>query len=274
MNTLPFSVFLKKKPVIGMLHLTALAGEPGHISVPSVIHHAQEDILALEHGGIDGILVENWRANGTTPFVAKQTAVCFTQVLQAIVPQIHIPWGINVLHNDYPLAFYLAQNYHADFVQLDVFVDAVRSAFFYSQDAKKHPFEIHPDPQKIQHCAQDAGNMPFIVFIQPKHYAMLEKDTSLVDSAKKAKRFGAAGVIVTKVTGVAPELKKIKILKHTLGSYPVGIGSGVTAQTVKQYVSVGDFCIVGTALKKNGNIDHSVDSTRVIQLMKHAHAEK
>lgn len=256
-----------------MLHLAPLAGEPGYISISCIVHHAIQDIGALEQGGIDGILVENWYANGTTPFVSKKTALCMKQVLKKITQKIHVPWGINMLHNDYPLAFSLAQQYHAQFVQLDVFVDHVKSAFSYSEKAKSHPFEIHPDPVHIQQCAKKAGNMPFIVFIQPKHYTMLEKNKSLVISANEAKRFGASGVIITKATGIAPELKKIAALKQALGAFPVGVGSGVTPKTVKQFLSVGDFCIVGTALKEKGDIHNPVDSIRVACLMKYAHMQ-
>lgn len=273
MKHVSFSTFISKKPIIGMVHLAPLVGEPGYMSMAHVVQYAIQDIHSLQQGGIDGILVENWYANGTTPFVLKKTAVCMKHVLEMITPQTHVPWGINVLHNDYPLAFALAYQYHAQFVQLDVFVDHVKSAFLYSEKAKSHPFEIHPDPVHIQQCAKKAGNMPFIVFIQPKHYTMLEKNKSLVISANESKRFGASGVIITKATGIAPEVKKIAALKRALGAFPVGVGSGVTTKTVKQFLSAGDFCIVGTALKEKGDIYHPVDSIRVARLMTYAHAE-
>jgi len=270
----PFSLFIKQKNVIGMLHFAPLAGEPGHLSIDVVVKHAMRDIKALNKGGINGILVENWYADSVTPYVTKATALCFEHVLQKIAPRIHVPWGINVLHNDYPLSFSLAKKFHADFVQLDVFVDDVKSAFSYSQKAKHHPFKIHPDPAAIQKCATTAGNISFIVFIQPKHYEMLIKNKSLIGSAREAKKFGAAGVIVTKATGIAPEMKKIKLLKKALGTFLVGIGSGVTVRTVKQFLSVGDFCIVGTALKKQSDIHHLVDPKRVKQLMKNTYGNK
>ena len=273
MTQTPFSQFIKQKNVIGMLHFAPLAGEPGHLSIDVVVKHAMRDIKALNKGGINGILVENWYADSVTPYVTKATALCFEHVLQKIAPRIHVPWGINVLHNDYPLSFSLAKKFHADFVQLDVFVDDVKSAFSYSQKAKHHPFKIHPDSEVIGHYAKKAG-IPFITFIQPKHYEMLIKNKSLLRSARKAKRFGASGVIVTKATGVAPEMQKIKMLKNALGTFPVGVGSGVTVKTVKQFLSVGDFCIVGTALKKQGDIHNSVDTKRVKQLMKNTYGNR
>lgn len=270
MNYIPFSVFISKKPVIGMLHVLPLAGEPGYTSVDAVVHHALDDAYALEKGGVDGIIIENWYENSTQSCVTQRTASCFYKVLHHIVPKIHIPWGINVLNNDYVLAFSLAKHFQADFVQLDVFVDAVKSAYTYGDAAKKHPFIIHPEPLQIAHVAHQSGDIPFIVFIQPKHYVMLCKEKTLLASALEAKKYGASAVIVTKATGVAPELQKIHLLKTAFPSFPVGIGSGVTSKTVGQFLSVGDFCIVGTALKHHGLLTHPVDSARVQNFMKHA----
>ena len=43
----PFSLFIKQKNVIGMLHFAPLAGEPGHLSIDVVVKHAMRDIKAL-----------------------------------------------------------------------------------------------------------------------------------------------------------------------------------------------------------------------------------
>lgn len=253
-----------------MLHLQPLAGEPGYVSVDAVVQHALMDIHALETGGIDGIIIENWHENSVTSFVSQATAACLRQVLQHIVPAIHVPWGINVLNNDYARAFTLAKQFQAQFVQLDVFVDAVQSAFTYGDAAKQHPFVIHPNPAQIASVAHESGDMPFIVFIQPKHYEMLHKEKTVLTSALEAKHFGASAVIITKATGVAPEIQKIQMLKASLPAFPVGIGSGVTMHTVAQFLSAGDFCIIGTACKQGGVLDNPVDSVRVGQIMKRA----
>ncbi len=255
---------------MGMLHLAPLAGEPEYVSVDAIVQQALADICALETGGIDGIIVENWHEKSRTPCVSQKTAACFRQILQYIAPKIHLPWGINVLNNDYMLAFSLAKQFHAHFVQLDVFVDTVKSAFAYNAYAKQHPFVIQPHPAQIAHSAHTSGNMPFIVFIQPKHYEMLQKEKTLFASALEAKQYGASAVIITKATGIAPEMNKIRMLKSSLGIFPVGIGSGVTKQTVSQFLSIGDFCIIGTALKQDGILDNPVDSVCVEKIMKRA----
>ena len=56
------SVFKTEKPVIGMLHLRPLPGDPlfypGGI-VSQVVEAAKRDLEALQQGGVDGILITN-----------------------------------------------------------------------------------------------------------------------------------------------------------------------------------------------------------------------
>lgn len=56
------SMFGTEKPVIGMLHLQPLPGDPLYYpggSVSRVIDAAKRDLEALQSGGVDGILITN-----------------------------------------------------------------------------------------------------------------------------------------------------------------------------------------------------------------------
>jgi len=56
-------MFGTKKPIISMLHLDPLPGDPryghGGGTVSTVVEHAKRDLDALQEGGIDGIIVSN-----------------------------------------------------------------------------------------------------------------------------------------------------------------------------------------------------------------------
>ena len=53
-------MFGVEKPIIALLHLDALPGDPGFCGdVEEVVKHAHEDLLALQDGGVDGILFAN-----------------------------------------------------------------------------------------------------------------------------------------------------------------------------------------------------------------------
>ena len=55
-------MFGVEKPIIALLHLDALPGDPGYCGdMKTVTEHARKDLLALQDGGVDGILFANER---------------------------------------------------------------------------------------------------------------------------------------------------------------------------------------------------------------------
>lgn len=261
-------IFGVQKPVIGMLHLDYLLGQEGYSGIEKVIEQAEEDLIKLEEGGIDGLLIENWREESLGAFVESKTATSMAVSAYQLSKKINCPFGINVLNNDYQVAYDIAVLTGADFIQLDVFVDQVVSDFKYNQLAKENPFQVEVDPVEVFAYAQKVGgeDIPLFAFIQPKHYQLINEDKTIEESAQQAKAAGATAVLVTKATGEAPTLELIKKAK-SLVDIPVGIGSGLNMENVKEFMEVADFAVVGTALKKDGQTNNSVDLQRVKNLM-------
>lgn len=261
-------IFKVKKPIIGMLHLDYLEGKDFK-GLDIVLQKALADIKALEKGGIDGILIENWKENSIGEFVSKETAKNFISVCKKLSKYIHIPFGINVLNNDYKVAFTVAKEVKASFVELDVFVDDVESDFENNINAINKPFQIHPNPKGIVTYTKSIGanNIPLFVFVQPKHYKMLDEEKSIQKSVKEAIASGASVVLVTKHTGFAPTVDLIKKAKSAAGDTPVGIGSGFSAENAKDFLEYVDFAIVGTSVKVDNITDNPVARNKVIELM-------
>lgn len=251
-----------------MVHLLPVAGEPGFMGEESVTKRAIADIKSLEGGGISGILIENWYEDSVGEFVKPETTLSLKRIISILTQYIHVPYGINVLNNDYVVCGQLALAFGASFIQLDVFADQVRSDFSYSQNAKNHPFEIHPVPLKIIESLKQigAGSIPLIVFVQPKHYLLLEMEKSMQKSVIQAINGGASALIVTQETGIAPFVGKIEQAKDAAGNMPVGVGSGLNNENAGELMKVADFAIVGSYLKIDGDIHAPVDVKRVRKL--------
>ena len=268
-------IFKVKKPIIGMLHLDYLEGK-NFKGLDIVLQKALADIRALEEGGIDGILIENWKEDSIGEFVSKETAKNFMNVCKKLSKYIYIPFGINVLNNDYKVAFSVAKEVKATFIELDVFVDEVESDFENNIEAIQNPFQIHPNPKDIIAYAKNIGadNIPLFVFVQPKHYKMLYKEKSIQTSVKEAIKNGATAVLVTKHTGFAPTIDLIKNAKSAAGDTPVGIGSGFSAENAKEFLEYVDFAVVGTSIKIDSITDNPVDISKVLKLMKVVKAKR
>ena len=262
-------IFESEKPIIAMLHVGCLLGTKEYQDIKDLAKSIKRDIEALQKNGVNGMLIENWQEDSVGEFVAPETAVSLTYVINEIVENIKVPFGINVLNNDYKVALSLAKIFNADFVQLDVFVDDVQSDFVHSPIASKNPFEIKTDPKAIHDYADKIGaqGIPIFSFIQPKHYKMLDPNKSIETSARQAVKAGASALLITKATGSAPTIDLIKRAKSAAGNTPVGIGSGFSVENASEFIPFVDFAVVGTSIKNDGNTDNPVDGRRVKALM-------
>jgi len=252
-----------------MLHLGELLGGEKFSGIEKLVNSAVADITAMQENGIDGILIENWKENSVAEFVSAETATSFALVVSEVAKHIRVPFGINVLNNDYKVALSVAKLTGAAFVELDVFVDHVKSDFVHSTKAVENPFEIHPDPEKIHKYAASIGaeDIPLFVFVQPKHYKMLDPEKTIEQSAIEAQQAGASAVLVTKATGFAPAVELVKKVKSAVPGMSVGIGSGLDADNAKDFMPIVDFAVVGSYLKREGNADNEVEAERVKKLM-------
>jgi len=261
-------IFKIKKPIVGMLHLTYLEGQ--HFKgIDFVVNKALKDIHALQDGGLNGILIENWKEFSVGEFVSPETSKNLTEVVVKLSKSIKVPFGINVLNNDYKVAFSVAKSAGASFIELDVFVDKVKSDFQNNTAAIETPFIINPKPHEIWEYAKSIGaeKIPLFCFVHPKHYIMLEEGKTIEESTKQAIKNGASAVLVTKATGFAPTIDLIKRTKKTANDIPVGIGSGFSAENAKEILPFVDFAVVGTSIKIDNKTDNPVDIEKVKALM-------
>jgi hypothetical protein len=238
----------KSKTIIGMIHLDCLVGQKGFKEMNVVIEKAISDLKKLERGEVDAVLIENWKDETCGAFVDNEVIECLIEVISALKKESDISIGINVLPNDYRAAFRIAKECSLEFIQLDVFVDKVRTDYIYSN---VQPFEIDVEIDDFKKVRDSFKAEEILVFagIHPKHYKMLDKK-SLEKSASEAVLNGADVIIVTgEITGDAPLFDTLIRVKKIIGEKPLFVGSGLNQQNCKELLSICDGAIVGTAFK-------------------------
>ena len=93
-------VFAVRKPVIAMLHLAALPGDPGFDSaagIRAVVDRARGELAALQEGGVDGVMISN---EFSLPYLTQTepiTAITMARVIGELLPDFSVPYGVNVL---------------------------------------------------------------------------------------------------------------------------------------------------------------------------------
>ncbi|MBQ1507917.1 MAG: BtpA/SgcQ family protein, partial [Erysipelotrichaceae bacterium] len=92
--------FHVKKPIIAMCHMQPLPGDPyfdEEGGIEKVVEYARRDLIALQNGGVDGIMFSNEFA---LPYLTKMepiTLAAMAYVIGRLQKDITIPYGVNCL---------------------------------------------------------------------------------------------------------------------------------------------------------------------------------
>lgn len=96
------SMFKNEKPVIGMLHLRPLPGDPLYYpggSVSQVVEAAKRDLEALQQGGVDGILITNELSMPYEQHVSPSTLASMGYVIGTLSHDLSTPWGAEAIYD-------------------------------------------------------------------------------------------------------------------------------------------------------------------------------
>src|ERR1700677_5190786 len=92
-------MFARHKPVIGMIHVGALPGTPGHrLALPRIIAEAAREARIYRNAGVDGVALENMH---DVPYlrgaVGPEIVSAMSLVAQAVKTEFRGVTGIQIL---------------------------------------------------------------------------------------------------------------------------------------------------------------------------------
>ena len=250
------------RTLIGMVHLGPLPGSPRwQGSMTQVIDRALADAHALVAGGIDALLVENF---GDAPFAPARAEASTVAALSVVASAVHAalpatPLGVNVLRNDARSALAVACATGAAFIRANVHAGAVVA------DQGLLQGDAYATLRERRLLGAEVA---IFADVQTKHAAPLAPVEVEQEARDLVQRALADALIVTgRATGQAAALADVKRVRDAVRETPVLVGSGVTAESVAELLSVADGVIVGTWLKREGHVGNPVDPARVRQLV-------
>lgn len=234
--------------MLGVVHLPPLLGQPACPGLPALRAHALREARELAAGGVHALLLENWRDDVPRPEVDPEAVACLSALCRDVVAAVDVPVGVNVLPCDARAALAIAVSCGLEFLQLDVFVNRVRTDYSYS---KVPPFEFEPDLAAFARWRREFGaeGVGVLATVHPKHYLTLD-GSSLAQSTRRAIEHGADAVVVTgSATGSAPDRARVEAVCAAAGSVPVVVGSGVDLENAPLLLPPARAAIVGSSLK-------------------------
>lgn len=259
-NWLP-EVFGTQKPIVAMLHLAPLPGDPGYdtaAGVAAIVDRAKSELDALQSGGVDAVLISN---EFSLPYLTKTepiTAIAMARIIGELQSDLAVPYGVNVLW-DGRASIDLATATDAAFVR-EIFTGVYASDFGLWNtnvgEVARHRHRI------------GAAGVKLLFNIVPESAAYLaERDLgSIARSTVFATQPDA--LCVSGLTAGAPtDTQSLAIVKENAGDVPVFVNTGVRASNVADQLAVADGAVVGTYFKQEGRFENRADRARVEELM-------
>ncbi|SIQ67240.1 hypothetical protein SAMN05421858_0031 [Haladaptatus litoreus] len=260
------SIFDTDDAIVGMVHLSALPGSPGYGgNFDAVRTRALTDAHALESGGVDAIMVENF---GDSPFyrddVPKHVVASMTRIVTELRQAVGCPLGVNVLRNDAKSALSIATAGGADFIRVNVHTGARLTDQGVIEGNAHETLRLRDEID---------SDVKILADIDVKHSAPLA-ERPLAELVDETLGRGRADGLVVSGVGTGHEvdtdlLESVVSNRDETGSdASVLVGSGTTAENVADLLEIADGTIVGTALKEGGKTTNEVDESRVSKLVR------
>lgn len=255
------SMFKTEKPVIGMLHLRPLPGDPLYYpggSVSQVVEAAKRDLEALQQGGVDGILITNELSMPYEQHVSPSTLASMGYVIGALSHDLSTPWGAEAIY-DGDATIELCAAVDAQFTRCNFCGAWAGDLGLINRDfahTMRRKAALRLDDLKLFHFITSEGE----VYLNDRTTADIA-DSLLFNCLPDAMVIGgsAAG------RGASGELADE--VRERVGQVPVVCGTGCRENTVADVFAHYDGAFVGTCLKRDGKLDAPVDVERVARFM-------
>ena len=258
MTSRPFgALFGEGRTFIGVVHLPALPGSPGWAgSMDCVLDRAEQEALALQGGGADGIIVENF---GDAPFrigrVDPETVAGMTLAVNRIRQVTTLPLGINMLRNDARSALAVAVGAQAHFIRVNV---------HYGVMAADEGLVEGEAFGTLRQRRLLGAEVQILADVMVKHAVPLGLSDLGLMAKETINRALADGLIVSgPATGMPAVADDVAKVRRALPDALLLVGSGVNPDNAPELLARSDGAIVGTWLKRDGIITNPIDPERV-----------
>ena len=260
-------LFGVKKPIISMLHLDPLPGDPrwkATDTLETVIEHARHDLHALQDGGVDGILFSNEFSLPYERTMSHVTPAAMAFVIGNLRSEIRVPFGVDAI-SDGAACIELAAAVGADFVRGTFHGVYVGDGGFYNNDFSKlqrRRTELH------------LQGLRMLYFINPESdRAMDPRPLADIASSTIFKAHPDGLCISANAAGQDVDEDLMASVKKKNPEVVVLCNTGCRPNTIEAKLTSSDAAVVGTYFKEGGQFEDEtlnnvrVDQARVEELM-------
>ncbi|MEM8953703.1 MAG: BtpA/SgcQ family protein [Verrucomicrobiota bacterium] len=256
-----------KKTIAAMIHVPPLPGTPlARVPISEMIPSVRNEAELYRDLGVDVILVENMhdrpylRGDAVGHEITAAVAVLAAEIKDAS----QLPCGIQILAAANKQALACAFANDLDFIRAEGFV--------FAHIADEGLIDSNAAELLRYRKSIGAEDIAILTDIKKKHSShSITEDIDIIETAHAAEFFLSDGLIITgAATGRKADLEEVRAVRSALPHLPLVIGSGITADNIREFLDHTDGVIVGTAIKKDANWTNPPDPTRLKTLLKAA----
>ena len=260
-------MFRTEKPIIGLLHLEALPGDPFYKgSMKEVIECARKDLDALQKGGVDGILITNEMSLPYQKHISTVTVASMARVIGALEADLSLPFGAEAIY-DPEATIELCAAIDADFSRC-VFTGA------YVGDLGIIDHDVSRSLRLRRYLERQ--DLRLFFFVNSEGEVLLnDRGTEEIVKTMMFNCRPDALVAAGSMAGVSPDGTLLETTaKAAGGRLPVFCGTGCREDTIENIFKTADGAFVGTTFKKNAALGERIKLERVRRFMAAARAAR
>lgn len=262
-NALPIDPSPDSTPIVGVIHLPALPGTPGHRggSVTEIIDQARYEARLYQDAGLNCLMLENMH---DVPYlrghVGPEIVAAMTAVALAVRSDCRLPLGVQVLAGANKEALAIAHAAGLEFIRVEgfAFAHVADEGIMEACAGELLRFRKLIGAEKVQIWAD----------VKKKHAShALTADIGVSETAAAVEFMRADAIVITgPATGQAARVEEVLAARSAI-NLPVFVGSGVTVANVDQFLPNCDGLIIGSYFKKGGHWANPIEPSHLDRFM-------
>lgn len=253
-------LFGHEKPVIALLHLRALPGDPlFNGTVDEALNNARRELHALQNGGVDAILFSNEFSLPYQQHTDVSVVSSMARIIGELKAEIRLPYGVDVIM-DPASSVDLAAAVGASFIR-GIFTGA------YVGDHGIFNTDVASVLRRKKALSLDRVKLLYFLNCESDAYMAPRNLTTIAESVIF---HCAPDVLCISGPGAGQEADShwIASVRKCTKNTPVFANTGCNASNIYEKLKVSDGCCVGTAFKSGGLFNNYADENRVHEFMK------
>ena len=255
-------LFGVKKPIIAMCHLQPLPVDPYYDEeggLEKVVEAARKDVIALQNGGVDGIMFSN---EYSLPYLTKIEPITVGTMAYVIGrlkdSVIKVPYGVNCLW-DPITSLDLAKAVDGKFIR--EIISGVYASDFGTWDT--NPGQTARHRHRIG--ADDIKMLYNIVPEAAKYLA--DRDIASIAKTTEFNCRPDALCVSGLTAGEETDTQVLSKVKNSVKKTPIFCNTGCNKDNIVRQLSVADGAVCATTFKVDGKFENPVDEARVKEFM-------